>query len=108
MVSMDVEQMQQVLVNVVKNAIEAVDQNGEIEVAVITAEGTLSVFDTGHGVADDDRPFLFTPFFSTKRDGQGIGLTLIREILVNHEFVFGLEPTDDNRTEFRIEFSSKS
>ncbi|MNL76974.1 Sensor protein FixL [compost metagenome] len=46
---------------------------------------------------------LFNPFFSTKRDGQGIGLTLTREILGNHGFDFALETRPDGWTEFRIE-----
>ncbi|MFT5386340.1 MAG: two-component system nitrogen regulation sensor histidine kinase NtrY, partial [Saprospiraceae bacterium] len=47
---------------------------------------------------------IFTPFFSTKKDGQGVGLTLIREILLNHNAQFSLKTLDDNWTEFRIVF----
>ncbi|RLC51268.1 MAG: histidine kinase, partial [Candidatus Cloacimonadota bacterium] len=47
---------------------------------------------------------LFTPFFSTKTGGQGLGLTLIREILLNHGFKFSLYTRDDGFTVFVIEF----
>jgi two-component system nitrogen regulation sensor histidine kinase NtrY len=49
---------------------------------------------------------LFNPFFSTKRDGQGIGLTLTREILINHGFAFSLETGVDGWTEFTIDMHS--
>ena len=45
---------------------------------------------------------LFTPFFSTKRDGQGIGLTLVRDILLAHEFSFQLQTEASGRTVFTI------
>jgi nitrogen fixation/metabolism regulation signal transduction histidine kinase len=105
-VSMDVQQMEQVLVNIVKNAIEAIDQGGSITVCTSSSEPKgLRIIDDGKGIAPDERPQLFTPFYSTKRDGQGIGLTLIREILINHNFTFNLETADDEGTEFWIEFN---
>ncbi len=104
-VSMDVQQMEQVLVNVVKNAIEAIDGGGSITVETSTGPtARLVISDTGHGLAPEDRPRLFTPFFSTKRDGQGVGLTLIREILLNHGFAFGLDSNDDGGASFWIDF----
>jgi len=104
-VDMDVQQMEQVLVNIIKNAIEAIDRDGVITVQTSTTPPlVLRIIDTGKGVAPEQRPQLFAPFFSTKRDGQGIGLTLIREILVNHGFGFNLESTGKGRTEFWIEF----
>ena len=50
------------------------------------------------------RDQLFTPFYSTKKEGQGIGLTLIREILIRHGFDFSLERTPGGLTEFTITF----
>ncbi|WP_418604215.1 hypothetical protein [Hwangdonia sp.] len=47
---------------------------------------------------------IFTSFFSTKPNGQGIGLMLIREVLLNHEFNFPLKTNDDNFTKFKIDF----
>jgi two-component system nitrogen regulation sensor histidine kinase NtrY len=64
----------------------------------------LRVIDTGKGIPPDQRGQSFAPFFSTKRDGQGIGLTLIREILINHGFNFNLESTGKGHTEFWIDF----
>ena len=62
--------------------------------------------DNGPGVSTENMGKLFTPFFSTKPDGQGVGLTLIREILSNHEAQFSLKTNDDGWTEFRIVFKS--
>jgi len=105
MVAMDVQQMEQVLVNVVKNALEAIEENGTVTVRT-AAEGarSLTIIDSGKGISPEERAQLFSPFFSTKRDGQGIGLTLIREVLLNHGFSFGLESVGQGHTEFRIEF----
>jgi len=101
----DYLQIEQVLVNIIKNAIEAIGNDGTITVQTATTDPkVLRIVDTGKGIPPEVRPRLFTPFFSTKRDGQGIGLTFIREVLVSHGFDFGLEPTDDGRTVFWIRF----
>ncbi|MEM6320654.1 MAG: ATP-binding protein [Bacteroidota bacterium] len=105
-VRMDVPQMEQVLVNITKNAIEAIDKNGKVEYVLDTENKTLVVRDSGRGIPKDIESQLFTAFFSTKKTGQGIGLTLIRDILRNHEFVFSLRTVEPQRTEFRIRFSS--
>lgn len=104
-VPMDVQQMEQVLVNVIKNAMEAIDADGTITVRTTTdGSKTLRIIDTGKGISPEDRTQLFAPFFSTKRNGQGIGLTLTREILLNHGFSFALESPQQEHTEFRIDF----
>ena len=105
MVDIDVQQMEQVLVNVVKNAIEAIDGDGTITIQTDNSDTkTLRIIDSGSGIDPEHRQHLFTPFYSTKRDGQGIGLTLIREILINHNFRFHLETVAPGRTVFQIEF----
>ena len=62
----------------------------------------LSVTDTGVGLTDEVKARLFTPFYTSKKQGQGIGLTLVKEILTQHGFGFSLERVQDT-TRFRID-----
>jgi len=103
-VSMDRNQMDQVLMNVIKNAIEAIDRDGRIEIDARRDDGlvVLSVTDTGVGLSDEVKARLFTPFYTSKKQGQGIGLTLVKEILTQHGFGFALERVGDT-TRFRID-----
>lgn len=100
----DEQQMEQVLINILKNAIEAVESNGIIEFKTDHQSGTLSIIDNGRGIGPEEADQLFSLFYSSKKDGQGIGLTLIKEILINHGFGFSLKSTDNKTTEFVIRF----
>jgi two-component system, NtrC family, nitrogen regulation sensor histidine kinase NtrY len=100
-VPMDRNQIERVLLNVLKNAIEAVDRNGSIEVALERPRGAraaISIRDSGPGVPAEAESF--TPFFSTKTGGGGLGLMLSREILSQH----GFEPTLRNHPQGGAEF----
>ncbi len=101
----DEEQMEQVLINIVKNAIEAIDLRGTIRFSITPGKRALVISDTGTGITAEQSANLFSPFFSTKKDGQGIGLTLVREILVNHGFEFSLKTIAEMQTEFTIMFT---
>ncbi|MFC5409391.1 sensor histidine kinase [Larkinella bovis] len=96
----DVVQVEQVLVNVIKNAIEACTAGQTVE--VVLKNNQLLVRDNGKPISPDLETNLFNPFFSTKPDGQGIGLTLTRDILLNHGFPFSLKTNPDGWTEFTI------
>jgi two-component system nitrogen regulation sensor histidine kinase NtrY len=98
----DVQQMEQALINIVKNGIEAIDREGRLEFELDMAKHCLTIADSGAGISEEGKEKLFTPFYSTKKDGQGIGLTMVREILLNHGFDFSLETITPGRTEFRI------
>lgn len=106
-VALDRTLMEQALVNVIKNAIEAVDHDGTVTLRTgVTADRPwLQVEDTGPGLHPEVRAHLFTPFFSTKESGQGIGLTLVQEILTRHGFAFTLDGPDGGPTKFTIWFS---
>ena len=107
-VSLDRVQMEQVLLNVCKNALEAIGESGTVTVRVARPNGRrmLAIEDTGPGVADEARSQLFTPFFTTKDHGQGIGLMLVREILNRHGFEHALEATAGGPGVFRIWFDA--
>jgi len=104
-ISLDKNQMEQVLVNVLRNAADAIGERGTITMSLSANGGqpSLSVRDTGGGIPPEAEPHLFTPFFSTKREGQGIGLTLAREILGQHALKFDLRNVEGG-AEFRIFF----
>jgi nitrogen fixation/metabolism regulation signal transduction histidine kinase len=96
----DPVQMEQVFVNLVKNAIQAIgskEKAGNTPREIVLrggheARGTfLALRDTGHGLADDVQAQLFTPFFTTRKEGQGLGLTMVQEILLAHGFEFTFE-----------------
>jgi two-component system nitrogen regulation sensor histidine kinase NtrY len=101
----DEQQMEQVLINIVKNAIEAIDLKGKVSFITVPGKKSLVISDTGTGISPNQSANLFSPFFSTKKDGQGIGLTLVREILVNHGFEFSLKTIAEKQTEFTIIFN---
>jgi nitrogen fixation/metabolism regulation signal transduction histidine kinase len=101
-VDLDRNQIEQVLVNVLKNALESIGEDGRILLRL--DRGGLSIRDTGPGIPEDVRALLFTPFFSTKRNGRGLGLTLVQEILSAHAFEFSLAPAEGGGAEFRVRF----
>lgn len=90
-VRIDPHQFEQVLINVLRNAMEAIGEKGTID--IVLRGGTLTIRDSGPGIDDKALSELFTPFFTTKRDGRGLGLTLVQEILTNHGMRFWLENT---------------
>ncbi|MFD2367793.1 sensor histidine kinase [Pseudoduganella sp. GCM10020061] len=105
----DRQLLEQALLNVVKNAVEAVDARGAgggfIRIA-LADEGErvrLSVTDSGRQLAAAGN-HVFTPFFSTKKGGQGIGLMFVREVLNRHGCTFSLAPDADSETRFDIWF----
>ena len=106
MIDMDALQMEQALINIIRNAIESIEEEGTITLTTHTAPRQLIIQDNGRGIAEASKHHLFSPFYSTKKDGQGVGLIFIREILMNHGFAFSLETVSPESTEFRIIFDS--
>lgn len=103
-INADMQQMEQVLINIVKNAIEAIEQSGSITFSTTLNPPQLSITNTGKGIDEAVAPLLFSPFFTTKSTGQGVGLTLIREILSSHQFGFSLATVAAKETVFEIRF----
>lgn len=103
-VKMDTSLFEQVLINVIKNAAESIDSNGQIIIRTSASPVMIEVGDTGKGISKDVEAKLFTPFFSTKPNGQGIGLIFIREVLMKHGYTFSLRTYPDGMTRFRICF----
>jgi signal transduction histidine kinase len=105
-VALDRIQMEQVFVNVVKNALEAIGSDGTVtlRLGMRGPRPFVTVEDSGPGLPPEARANLFTPFFTTKENGQGLGLTLVREILDQHGFDYALEAPPGGPTQFTITF----
>lgn len=103
-VMLDTSLFEQVLINIIKNAAESIDEAGEIIIRTSVSPLMLEICDTGKGISKEVEAKLFTPFFSTKPNGQGIGLIFIREVLMKHDCTFSLRTYPDGITRFRICF----
>lgn len=103
LIQADSQQLTQALLNVAKNALEAIGPDGgNVWVRTTAAPPTLVLENDGVALSPAVSQQLFTPFFSTKPGGQGIGLLLVRDILLAHEFPFRLEATLNGRTAFTV------
>ena len=103
-VKVDTSLFEQVLINIIKNSAESIGEEGEIFIRTSVSPLTLEIGDTGKGIDKETEAKLFTPFFSTKPNGQGIGLIFIREVLMKHGCTFSLRTYPDGITRFRIRF----
>ena len=103
-VSIDTSLFEQVLINIIKNAAESIGEKGSITIRTSASPLMLEIGDTGQGISKETETMLFTPFFSTKPNGQGIGLIFIREVLMKHNCNFSLRTYPDGITRFRICF----
>ena len=83
----DSDQVHQVMLNLLLNSIQAMEGAGKITVEVALRDGmaSISVSDTGRGIPDQDLPNIFRPFYTTKGNGTGLGLSLARRIVEDHQ-----------------------
>jgi signal transduction histidine kinase len=101
----DAGQLRQALVNLIKNALEAIGPNGHVELtAADTGSGALeiTVRDDGPGLTEDQRARLFVPGFSTKPTGAGLGLTVVERIVSDHGGDIQAERAPSGGTLFRL------
>jgi C4-dicarboxylate-specific signal transduction histidine kinase len=101
--------MMQVLINLVKNAIEAVEPNNQERIVISAGKHepekfSLSIANTGKPIPADILPHIFIPFFTTKASGSGIGLSVSRYIMRLHSGKLQHSTSKDGMTVFSIVF----
>ena len=96
--------LEQVLVNIIKNSVESIERDGEICICTLPSPSQIIITDNGRGIDKETESNLFSPFFTTKTGGQGIGLIFIREVLTSHGCRFSLQTENDGLTRFTIIF----
>ncbi|HEU0265467.1 MAG TPA: ATP-binding protein, partial [Geobacterales bacterium] len=106
---LDRDQIKRVLINLLDNAVAAVEEEEEKRVDISTAFNrelkmvTLVVADTGHGIAVEDRAKLFEPYFSTKKTGTGLGLAIVNTIITDHQGFIRVRDNEPRGTRFIVE-----
>lgn len=103
-VSFDYNQIKQVLINLIKNAIQAMTKGGTltIETGYSADDVWVCVSDTGKGIPMEVMNRIFEPFYTTKRQGTGIGLMIVQRIIRDHRGKIEIESRPGEGTKFRI------
>ena len=107
----DRDQIKRALINLIDNAVASIEGEGVIRVSTHFDAGLrlarLEIADTGCGIPDDYKPRLFEPYFSTKRSGTGLGLTIVSNIISDHNGYIRVKDNVPEGTRFIIELPAK-
>ena len=107
-VNIDSEMIEQVLINLLLNAIEAIKNNDSKRIEFYTSKTGNSVFvsvtDNGYGIDSEVLDQIFIPFFTTKKEGSGIGLSLSRQIMLMHKGSISVQSKLGSGTTFILKF----
>lgn len=105
--SLDREQINRVIINLLDNAVAAVNGNGQIVIKTLFNKdlqiATLKVSDNGCGIPSEDKPRLFEPYFSTKKAGTGLGLAIVSTIISDHNGYIRVRDNEPRGTHFIVE-----
>ena len=106
-IPLDRDQIKRVLINLLDNAVAAVEGKGKIDVSTSFNSElrlvTCEVADNGHGIAHEDRSRLFEPYYSTKASGTGLGLAIVNTIITDHQGFVRVRDNEPRGTRFIIE-----
>jgi signal transduction histidine kinase len=106
----DPDKVRQVLVNVVKNAMESTGSGGRLEIAAKVYELAgkrsvgITVSDNGSGISQQDLRRVFQPFFTTKRKGTGLGLSIVKKIMDAHGGAISISSEEGKGTDVQLFF----
>ena len=108
-VAADTELLEQALINLTRNAMDAVREEGAARISLSAhqepgAHVVITVADNGPGIPPEQRDKVFVPFFTTKRQGSGVGLTLVRQIAIVHGATVNISDSPGGVARVRIRF----
>lgn len=106
----DRNQLKQVFFNVIKNALEAMDAGGRLRISTRTDDSWVFIFvaDSGVGIAREDLAKVFQPYYTSKTDGHGLGMMVVRRILREHGGQIGIDSRPGTGTIVTLQFPLKS
>ena len=105
----DPELIKQSLMNLIQNAIDAVEKNGKIEINYFKRESNLiiEVTDNGKGIPENDRNKIFDLYYTTKPEGTGLGLSIVQKIIAEHKGTIEVFSEVNKYTKFKITIPQK-
>ena len=107
LITVDAQQLRRALINLIDNAVGAVGGKGVVRVGVQPSSRAgwlhIEVVDSGPGIRPEDRDKMFVPYFSTKKKGTGLGLTIAHKIVTDHGGTIRVEENDPHGARFIIE-----
>lgn len=103
-INMDKDKIVQVLINIVKNGLEAMNENGTIHIRLSHNgnNAVIEIEDTGRGIPKSELEKIFNPFYTTKQNGTGLGLSICYKIIQDHQGKMEIESILHQGTIFRI------
>jgi two-component system nitrogen regulation sensor histidine kinase NtrY len=105
--NLDRDQMKRVMINLIKNSLAAIDREGEIHIQTSYDSKLqmvrIEVSDNGCGISEEDKGKLFEPYYSTKKTGTGLGLTIVNAIIADHNGYIRVRDNKPRGTTFLIE-----
>ena len=107
LVKMDVEQMKRIFVNIIDNAVESMGEQGTLEVVSKYNKESqfiqVEISDDGPGISDEDKEKLFIPYFSNKASGSGLGLSIVHNIIEEHNGMISVVDNNPKGARFIVE-----
>ncbi len=99
--------LEQAIVNILLNSVEAIEEKGSIEVSLKRKDGNiiLKIKDDGYGIPEDIKEDIFEPYFTTKVNGTGLGLSIAKKIISEHNGEIEVKTEEGKGTEFIIKFN---
>jgi two-component system nitrogen regulation sensor histidine kinase NtrY len=110
-IEVDAEQFKRVMINLVGNALQAMQNKGKVDIDIeydLRANRVrIDIADNGPGIREEDKEKLFLPYFSTKKDGTGLGLAIASKIVTDHRGYIRIKDNDPRGTVFSLELPIK-
>lgn len=103
-ISVDQDLIHRALMNLIMNAMQAMENGGTISLGITEAKGgySITIQDTGTGISSDNIKKIFNPFFTTKEKGSGLGLPIVRKIIEGHRGTINIESNKGEGTKVTI------
>ena len=103
-IKMDIDKMKRVFANIIKNAVEAMPEGGKLTISTKESDGNVEIMfiDTGIGIAKEVIEKIWTPFFTTKAEGMGLGLPICKRIIEAHDGKISVESIVGEGTTFAV------